>query len=842
MQYPIVRGNPATSTARTTLTLSYGGEIANPGPGGGTIPSLDDAMHRVQSVRVSDGGSISTRLVEYDYFGAANRAGLALGDLGSSSTPAVVQTFRSTSSPSNALPGLDAFGQVRDLHYANTASTPQTLWRGQFGYDRAGNRTSEAVTAATGSGTLPEWSSVYGYDGLNRLQEARRGDLDYVGSDAPTVDDPAWHLMWVLDRLGNWSRQDQNADNQGYREDHRVGSTLTRTVHRQFRPNARNEIDAVASWAWASPDPGNEPEVWQPQADVPYTYDNAGRLIYDGTFVYDYDYFGRLVQVRRAGGVVANQSGGTLSDLSSAGQLVAHYSYDALGRLIRVQRPEDADGDTLRVTDLYYDGARVVQEAAIANVPAIDVGMRPDESVIYGPRPADGFGDHDDDPETADLDELRRLEREYVWAMDPMGYIDELHAQLAYTQAHPPTPTSTIPSGDGAGNDFSPTELYSLTNPTRTVQTLTDFKGDVVAQYGYTPYGEMRLFEVYYPPHDSTTPGMQASVDAHDAALWSRIGHQGLRFDRHDRPWLPPMDLSDTPNDKLGEYAGLYHNRNRMYSPSLGRFTTRDPNASGQVVCGLWERGSAPPSFALSLAPDLFYANGMSLHQALGSNGLRRFDPNGLEFQASSLLWAMGVQGLFGGAIGGYFGGWEGAALGFVGGALGGAAGYGTTLAFGASASGLWAALGVGAASGAASGATQGAIEGFGHSLLSGNELQIALADAAWNAMLGGITGGVVGGGFGGAFYGIRGPAFNGVRAGADDIMLGGARDGTLRSLINKFRVGDHLSGAYNRETGLLSLVKTGTSRFPRRGSHRPAARATGPSSHGHVGFGLGPV
>jgi RHS repeat-associated protein len=80
--------------------------------------------------------------------------------------------------------------------------------------------------------------------------------------------------------------------------------------------------------------------------------------------------------------------------------------------------------------------------------------------------------------------------------------------------------------------------------------TLPD--GSIRAQYTYTPYGELVASESF-APH-----------------AINRVGHQGLFFDRFD-------GTASTPVLEPGA-KGLYYNRNRSYSPTLGRFMQRDPN------------------------------------------------------------------------------------------------------------------------------------------------------------------------------------------------------------------------------------------------------------------------
>lgn len=110
-------------------------------------------------------------------------------------------------------------------------------------------------------------------------------------------------------------------------------------------------------------------------------YDAAGNLIFDGRFFYQYDAWGRLVQVSRATQNY-NANPGNLPtgpipfDLDIDDQPIKQFSYDGLGRLIRAQSPYP-DPDTTtglnRTERFYYDGIRRIQEVVIDDVPSIVV-------------------------------------------------------------------------------------------------------------------------------------------------------------------------------------------------------------------------------------------------------------------------------------------------------------------------------------------------------------------------------------------------------------------------------------------------------------------------------------
>jgi hypothetical protein len=100
----------------------------------------------------------------------------------------------------------------------------------------------------------------------------------------------------------------------------------------------------------------------------------SGNLVFDGVHAFQYDGFGRVVQVNRAS-LPANAPPEIASLV--VGPMVKHYTYDAFGRLIRVQSPfpdPESGGDFgLRVERLYYDGLRRVQEVNID--PSVSMNM-----------------------------------------------------------------------------------------------------------------------------------------------------------------------------------------------------------------------------------------------------------------------------------------------------------------------------------------------------------------------------------------------------------------------------------------------------------------------------------
>ncbi|MBX3388623.1 MAG: hypothetical protein KF691_04125 [Phycisphaeraceae bacterium] len=204
MTYPEFAGTGSTAVAGIrVLNFAYGA--------GG---SADATTKRISSISMG-----ATHIASFGYTGTGRRASLSLG--GSSTSPGLWTNFGGSTPPSNALPALDSFGRVRDLHYVNTAST--TLWRGEHEYDAAGNRLYEkltqqasgAATWGTGASAIsqPAQSGVnnrsrrFTYDNLDRLTSSLSGTLNasdeiVSGGDAyPTIRSE----RWLLDKLGNWA-------------------------------------------------------------------------------------------------------------------------------------------------------------------------------------------------------------------------------------------------------------------------------------------------------------------------------------------------------------------------------------------------------------------------------------------------------------------------------------------------------------------------------------------------------------------------------------------------------------------------------------------------------------
>jgi RHS repeat-associated protein len=483
---------------------------------------------------------------------------------------------------SNGYAGLDRFGRPTDLRYTAGLST---RYRGEHGYDLAGNRMYARITqvASGGYSHVNDRSYLYGHDALDRLTVAILGQLNATNDAIIANANVPLHrqLEWTLDTLGNWTgdgvepglRRSDDLNHDGDFID--PGDVVAEIEH---AINPANQVTQVND--------GGGPACL-------VIYDRAGNLVFDETYFYQYDGLNRLMQVNEAGSLTCSDfdaEGRILSNSPPPGDLIVQYAYDGLGRLIAATRPVVPGSEDVQAEDYYYDGIRRIQEDIVtpAEASPLYAGTR------YTYRPTES--------------------RQYVYgpggAGATAGDADELICQI-----------------DGAG-----TRWYYLHDANLNIVTITNSGSTgsppaVQLQYTYDPYGGV-IFADEVPPAGQSLP-------------FSRVGFQGLIFERLDAASIGQNPLGVTFN--AGEPispAGLYYVRNRWYSPTLGRFLSRDPNETAlPVITALAVNGQTLDT-ALGgggVAGGGFdamghYADGMNLYQFAGSNPINHRDPLGLDW------------------------------------------------------------------------------------------------------------------------------------------------------------------------------------------------------------------
>ena len=481
-----------------------------------------------------------------------------------------VQSFGSAGSYS----GLDQFGRVIDLKYAWLGNF-QTIQEYQYGYDEAGNRTYARVTQAEVGGVAHEndRSYLYTYDALSRLIDAQLGRLN-AGNTSIDLDPNVAltrQLAWTLDNLGNWT-----GDLSGpglLRDDYLNGvSPAVRTQDVSHAVDHANQLAAVTV-AENGGDPATQRIV----------HDAAGNLVWDGRLFYQYDGFNRLVQVNEASQLDPNFYpfiNGKLyyypDDPPPVGPTLATFIYDGLGRLIQTRR-FDQQGHT-QVEEYYYDGVRRILEIEIT------------------------------DPNTAGAETAYR---EYVYGP---GYVDEVVCQIAGSAGVPPATYYYLQDGN-----YNVTAVIGPPDPNAT--TGPGVSPAVLWQYTYEPYGQLVFAECGTGVSPVVLPV-------------NRIGHQGLFFERFcvdpNDSVTAPVLLPDDPATGR-RVVGLYNNRNRWYSPELGRFVQKDMNETAMpIITALAMNGKALTAAISAFNAQDHCGNGMNVYQFVESNPVDQTDPTGL--------------------------------------------------------------------------------------------------------------------------------------------------------------------------------------------------------------------
>ncbi|MBL8762575.1 MAG: hypothetical protein JNL50_14870 [Phycisphaerae bacterium] len=570
--YP-ARVNPTGGPSARTIEFGFG-----------SADSIADLLSRVSTVTdVSATGALG-QLAAYTYSGISRRVGASWGH-GTSGTPAASYTTVANSGVGHS--GLDAMGRLAALTVKNSAGSSTPLFEALYGYSPAGDLVTRRVTQAaigglSGGGADNTRSALFGHDRLGRLVEHEAGTLGVDANGAPEITSLWRRSAWSMDTLGNLAGTPAIGGNpaapglvlEADRDGDSVLDVLS-TTHDTARNNRLDEIsrgDSIMSVVDA----------------IEVVNDRAGNVVCDGLYYYQYDAWNRLIQVRHKGSLEFDDDGHAAS--GTPGEWIVHYTYDALGRLIRRQLPHNLELEQVRIEEFYYDGVRRVSETL--TTPLLSVGGGP-----IGGGGGGGGGGGSGETQTV-------TDREYVWAPPPSGYVDECVAQIDRTNAVRYVIQDA--SYDVAALVTPQTGTQASPQPSR-----------VIAQYTWDPYGQVLTAEY-----------------AGLASTYNKLGHHGLFADRLDANYQSATLLAGFVSSTHLPARIVYNVRNRTYEPSTQRWLQRDPNATGQVVLGsVASHGQAAttPSGAVS-AVELasLYGDGMSLYEYLGSEPVSRRDALGL--------------------------------------------------------------------------------------------------------------------------------------------------------------------------------------------------------------------
>ena len=185
------------------------------------------------------------------------------------------------------------------------------------------------------------------------------------------------------------------------RDDYRNGSVDPDSQQSLWqRTDAANRIGWLVEQRVPDPNDPNNPNP-DPQATAfgtrpaehrwrqrAFVYDQAGNLTFDGRLFYQYDAFNRLVRVHEASGLTPadfdyyGQLNRDPNHRPNVGQVLAHFNYDGLGRLIQSTRFDRQSRSA--VWAYYYDGVRRIFELQASGV-GMTLGAGATREYMWGP-------------------------------------------------------------------------------------------------------------------------------------------------------------------------------------------------------------------------------------------------------------------------------------------------------------------------------------------------------------------------------------------------------------------------------------------------------------------------
>jgi RHS repeat-associated protein len=527
-------GEPGSGNDRWTIEYNYA-----------TSGTIDNNLSRVAGLKQRQTTSSSTygvsEIAQYQYLGMGSVVGTTLPILSNSLSYTM---YDPTGTPSQYT-GLDRYGRIIESRWDQENVTKPDPYHTTIAYDYNSNITVVDDEIA-GNDTIA--GAVYAMDDLNRVISADQGRVNGSGGSASIDSGNRWRKeLWTLGMTGNWnvhSIGDNSSGNNKLSETGTFNTANERTGRTRTTPNTTSDT---------------------------LTYDAVGNMIADGKGnAYVYDGFGRLREVRIPG---------------ESNRIRNAYRYNGLG--MRISQAINASGGTTDndVTDstdpvtwfAYDERWRIVATySGTANAAPSDTAT-PKERYLYHAAGVAGSGSSSyidslihRDRDLNETDGNLLEERTYIlqnWRADVVATANSTGTLIERMRY----------SAYGAGVTY----LYQGT-------VRGDFNGD-----GGVDGDDVDAFFAAWSVADSSADAnLDGGVNGDDVDAWFVVWNQGTAsqdfFDTQPGAcqttslkfgYAGYVRDGSVNNDR--EYtdakAGLYHVRNRVYDPELGRWTRRDP-------------------------------------------------------------------------------------------------------------------------------------------------------------------------------------------------------------------------------------------------------------------------
>jgi RHS repeat-associated protein len=290
----------------------------------GSGGSAADKLSRIAALNIDDGAGADP-VAQYTYLGA--------GSVVTAHHPEPDYTWNlATGSGATRYAGLDTFDRTATcLWQGDVSGTPDDVVHLAYEYDRASNRISREDLVSKNLGTAVYRDEVYEYDGLDRLVDVQRGELD-TGSITGLNFQQNWQdpstADTALDPTGNWTDFRQDSDG--------VSSYDLIQTRTHNAENEITDVDATSGGGWVDPvhdAVGNTTTI--PRVAAP-----------SQNYLLTYDAWNRVVKIETLSGSLFS---------------IGAYSYDGLHR--RVSRTKYNSGSPEFTRRMYYsDNWQVLEE------------------------------------------------------------------------------------------------------------------------------------------------------------------------------------------------------------------------------------------------------------------------------------------------------------------------------------------------------------------------------------------------------------------------------------------------------------------------------------------------